>query len=487
MLGVSDRGPAADAKDERRAITTLRKLIVVAGVACAVLFAVIGLVFQFELYGDGALFSYAVAVQDSWQFHWHNISNRATVYLFAHWPAEYYAQVTGDARGAVHFYGLLFFSAQFLGLAVTYLLDRTPRHILFTFGCLSTAVLCPLIFAAPSEMWFAHALFWSALAAAHSVSRPWLSLATFVTFLALAFSHEGGVVFIAAILFSIAIRRGEWPRLFYCLAATAVVLAIWIFVRIKLQPDEYTARVLHAAAWNLLNPEIFLDRVLLLLASSAGGFLVLFLAMRRAGVSQAIPISCLIVALILTAYWYFGDHDLHASHRYYLRTIVIIFTPVLGAMAVCVAFQSDLVAVVRRLWSIPRAIFAYFGATAMTAVLFLTIGVHSVETARFADAWEDHLTLFRKLISESARSRFVEMDPENPQYEELPWFSTLPYLSVLVAPDFRPARLAIDPRSDYFWISCATATASVKKAGAKGIPARSRELIREYTCRHRRK
>jgi hypothetical protein len=57
---------------------------------------------------------------------------------------------------------------------------------------------------------------------------------------------------------------------------------------------------------------------------------------------------------------------------------------------------------------------------------------------------------------------------------------------VLVAPDFRPARLAIDPRSDYFWISCATATASVKKAKGRGIPVQSREMIRDYTCRNRR-
>jgi hypothetical protein len=78
------------------------------------------------------------------------------------------------------------------------------------------------------------------------------------------------------------------------------------------------------------------------------------------------------------------------------------------------------------------------------------------------------------------------MDPEKPEYEELPWFSTLPYLSVLVAPDFKPARVAIDPKSDYFWISCATATASARKAGPRGIPAQSREMIRVYACRHRR-
>ena len=43
-----------------------------------------------RLYGDGAMFSYSVAVQDAWAFHWHNISGRSTVYLLSLLPAEAY-------------------------------------------------------------------------------------------------------------------------------------------------------------------------------------------------------------------------------------------------------------------------------------------------------------------------------------------------------------------------------------------------------------
>ncbi len=43
---------------------------------------------ELELYGDGAMFSYAVAVQDVWAFHWHNISGRSSVFLLSLLPAE---------------------------------------------------------------------------------------------------------------------------------------------------------------------------------------------------------------------------------------------------------------------------------------------------------------------------------------------------------------------------------------------------------------
>ena len=73
----------------------------VAGVGSAILFIVAGLAFAFQLFGDSALFSYAIAVQDSWAFHWHNISSRSTVYLYAHLPAEIYGSLTGNAWAAI--------------------------------------------------------------------------------------------------------------------------------------------------------------------------------------------------------------------------------------------------------------------------------------------------------------------------------------------------------------------------------------------------
>jgi hypothetical protein len=70
----------------------------------------------------------------------------------------------------------------------------------------------------------------------------------------------------------------------------------------------------------------------------------------------------------------------------------------------------------------------------------------------------------------------------NASLQPLNWFSTVEYLSVIVA-DFRPKRLVIDPAGNYFWLSCETATANVK--ATRAVPAAARDLVRVYSCLHR--
>ena len=56
---------------------------------------------------------------------------------------------------------------------------------------------------------------------------------------------------------------------------------------------------------------------------------------------------------------------------------------------------------------------------------------------------------------------FVSSDRIASTLNRLSWFSTTPYLSVIVA-SFTPNRLVVDPAGNYFWLSCATATANEK-------------------------
>ena len=100
--------------------TPLRSLTVGAGAAWCILFVVVGLGFDLQMYGDGSMFSYAVAVEDAWAFHWHNIAGRLFVYLYAFLPSEAYVALFQDPRGGIFLYGLLFFSAPLLGLIATY-------------------------------------------------------------------------------------------------------------------------------------------------------------------------------------------------------------------------------------------------------------------------------------------------------------------------------------------------------------------------------
>src|SRR5882757_1326044 len=95
---------------------SFRLLIVATGLCWSVAFPVIALFYQLELYGDGAMFSYAVAVRDVWAFHWHNISGRMSVFLLTLWPAETYVGLSGNPGAGIVVYGLLFYLAPLAGL-----------------------------------------------------------------------------------------------------------------------------------------------------------------------------------------------------------------------------------------------------------------------------------------------------------------------------------------------------------------------------------
>jgi hypothetical protein len=64
----------------------------------------------------------------------------------------------------------------------------------------------------------------------------------------------------------------------------------------------------------------------------------------------------------------------------------------------------------------------------------------------------------------------------------LSWFSTTPYLSIILA-GFTPARLVVDPTNNYFWLDCATATMNAD--AVRAVPAEARALVRIYSCQHR--
>ena len=148
-----------------------RYLVVGTGLCWAIAFVPVALAYQLELYGDGAMFSYAVAVRDVWAFHWHNISGRSSVFLFSLWPAEALVRLTGSPWAGILTYGFLFDSAPLIGLILTWVTDRSPGRTFFVYACASTALLCPLVFGFPTEMWLAQAAFWPTLAISHYASK----------------------------------------------------------------------------------------------------------------------------------------------------------------------------------------------------------------------------------------------------------------------------------------------------------------------------
>jgi hypothetical protein len=468
----------------------LRALVIATGLCWSVAFAAIALTYELQLYADGSMFSYAVAVQDVWAFHWHNISGRLSVFLLSLWPAEIYVGLSGNPGAGIVLYGLLFYLAPLAGLIATFAADRSRGRLIFVYACASTALLCPLVFGFPTEMWLAHALFWPALAVSHFAGRTVGGTAiVFLAMLTLAFAHEGALVLAIAIVATLA-PRGWRDALF--LRATAVliaVLAIAAAAKIMLPPDEYFAEVLLRAALHFFDLSIFEVPIVLLLFAVLAGYGVVFQALSQLTPDRAYLYAALIVISALASYWLWFDHSVLASNRYYLRTALVIVTPAFGALAVLSTWPGNRQPAFpfQRLQRAMRAA-QRWDTRPLAAVFIVLTLVHLVETAKFVTSW----TSYRAAVAALATSndsdpglgdpRFVSSERISADLNRLSWFSTTPYLSVLVA-NFAPSRLVVDPAGNYFWLSCATATANSKAISA--TPAAGRELVRIYSCLHR--
>jgi hypothetical protein len=468
----------------------LRLLVIATGLGWSIAFALIGLHYQLELYGDGAMFSYAAAVRDVWAFHWHNVSGRSSVYFLTLLPAETMVEITGRPWVGIVTYGLLFYIAPLIGLVVTYLTDRSAHRSFFLYACCSTALLCPLVFGFPTEMWLAHAIFWPALAISHYAKRTIAGASlVFVSQLLLAFTHEGTLVLLVAIVVTLVPRGFRSFRFKRGIVCLGVILTLAVASKLALPPDDYYAGVLLRAALHFFDLEIFREQIVVLGLAVLVGYAALFLAISTISPDRAWVYALGITLAALTIYWLQFDYSIHASGRYYLRTALVLLTPIFGAVAALSAMNEDEIAfrplaMLRLVLISPSQRTIGLIAGAYAAVTF----IHVVETAKFVRAWTDYRNAITLLATgkESDPSlgnpRFVSSARVSSDLNSLSWFSTIPYLSAILA-DFAPTRLVIDPAGNYFWLSCATATQN--RDAVRAVPVETRELVRIYSCLHR--
>jgi hypothetical protein len=469
---------------------SFRFLIVGTGLCWAVTFLVIALFYQLELYGDGAMFSYAVAVRDVWAFHWHNISGRTSVFLLTLLPAEALVRITGNPWTGIIAYGLLFYISPLMGLALTYATDRSPGRIIFVYACASTALLCPLIFGFPTEMWLAHAIFWPALALSH-YAKP-TSAGTFLVFAAwllLAFTHEGALVLLLAIAATLTPRGLSSTTFVRAAISLTIIVILAAAAKIVLPPDDYYADAFLRAALHFFDLEIFKVGFVLILLTAVVAYGAILIPL-----SIWLPRGACIVALglllgLLSIYWLCFDHSIHASSRYYLRTVLVIATPLLGALAAITAMASEGI-VLNRLARLRHTLIPPpAGTLCALASIFLVVNlIHAIETGKFVASWIDYRDAIAALAMGSKSDpalgdpRFVSTEQISPTLAPLSWFSTIPYLSIILS-NFSPNRLVIDPAGNYFWLSCGTATRN--KDAELAVPVQTRELVRVYSCLHR--
>jgi hypothetical protein len=474
------------------AIRLLLAIAVAAGLSWSILFVLIGVAYELQSYGDGSIFSYSIAVEDAWAFHWHNIPTRIFAYLFSMLPAEGYVHLTRDASGGIALYGLLFFVVQLLGLLATFAADRSKGRITTAYACGSTACLCPLVFGFPTETWMAHALFWPTLALCHYGSRgAGGTAAVFAALLALVFTYDGAIGFAIVIVMTL-LLRGMWNRSFLRAAgAFAAVMLIWATVKASARPDEYVAVVLARAAWHVFDPTILTDHIVLVLFGALAGYAIACAILRQFGSTHAFAYAAVIVATILAANWIRFDHTLHAENRYYMRTVLLVAIPALGVLAAAYASRADgeLISLSGSLSWLLAALTRSVSTRFIAGALVLIVLIHAVETAKFVTAWAHYKDAVRALATGADSDpslgdpNFVSAARIGADLNRLSWFSTTHFLSVLVAPDFKPARLVVDPSANYFWLTCGLARAN--ENAPRAIPVESRRVVRIHACLHR--
>ncbi len=495
MIVHAPPGPSSDRSGAGSVacdVALLRRLVVAAAIAWSTAFIVLWRTFDLHLFADGSIFSYAVAVQDAWAFHWSNISARVVGYLLTFVPAEALIERTGDVPAGIRLYGTLHAAAPLTSLALTYVLDRTVGRVVFVWAGASTALLCPLVLAYPSEMWMTHAAFWPTLAIVlDEAVGPMVLVKRTLGLATLILSHEGGVPLAVAMLATLVLRRPPGPNLRASAFAFAVAMSAWTAMRLAFPPHPYIAEVLVGNAFDFVDPANLATPVMQLLGAALAAFAALFVTLRTRWPQAAATTAALVVVVSLGVYWLAFDATLHATDRYAARTAILLVPPVLGVLAagqVIAASGASLIPLPD-----PRDVRAWLaraGVLRAAAAAFVLIGlVHVVETAKFVTAWRDYLEAVESLATGAATDpglgdpAFVSARRISPDLDRLAWNSTTPFLSALVAPDFRPSRLVVDPRTGYFWLPCEVATANAE--GDRHVPGETRRLIARYSCLHR--
>jgi hypothetical protein len=249
--------------------------------------------------------------------------------------------------------------------------------------------------------------------------------------------------------------------------------------------------VMRQAALHFFDPEILTSYLLVVLYCALIGYGIVFVVLWRWRTTKAHILAASVVAAMLAVYWLWFDRSLHAEQRYYMRTVVLLGTAALGVLAALLALDAEgrLGLPLPPLRRLLDALHGDVMVGAATGAVLVIVLVHAVETAKFVSAWADYRTAVRALATGPASDPalgdpdFVSSSRIGAVLNRLSWFSTTPYLSVLAVPGFAPARLVVDPTSNYFWLTCATATANEK--ADRAIPPESRRLVRVYACLHR--
>ena len=112
-------------------------------------------------------------------------------------------------------------------------------------------------------------------------------------------------------------------------------------MKIIIPPDEYYAEVLLRAALHFFDVKIFRGEHRRAAVRDHGVMVFSSWYFRGPHRTERTSTPRRLSLVLLSTYWFWFDHSIHASSRYYLRTALVIVTPIFGAIAALLAIYED--------------------------------------------------------------------------------------------------------------------------------------------------
>ena len=212
----------------------------------------------------------------------------------------------------------------------------------------------------------------------------------FAISLLLAFTHEGALLLLLTVLATLVPRGLRSTPFRRAIANLIVILMLAVTSKTLFPPDDYYADAFVRAALHFFDLAIFRVEVVVELLAAVIAYAAIFGLISIWLPKRACIYALGILLLLLCIYWGRFDHSVHANSRYYLRTALVVATPLLGVMAALVAMTRegivlDPLAKLQRTLISPRN-----RMCALASILVAVTLIHAVETGKFVTAWSGY-------------------------------------------------------------------------------------------------
>ncbi|HET9394451.1 MAG TPA: hypothetical protein VFO36_00225, partial [Nitrospiraceae bacterium] len=397
------------------------------------------------LHGDGSYFVYAIALGEPWDFKWTEIATRASIYILTVVPSAFVDGVfnlSGDHVAAVN--GFTFYGVQWIQYLIVVMLAWRQFPHLLIFPLLQYALSTGLGFGFPSEILLAPGFLWICLFALIRQPVPWLLLCA--AFAGLCFSHELSIPSALLVLaFSWLKQRHIEPgqrfgsRLFACTAVA--ILAVWLFVKLNGGSRGADSNAIYVFdPRRVLNyPALWLIAITVLAIGAAAR--AKFARHRQPlwAIGFACALATALASLLLDSVQ--GRYDS-------ARTLIAVWMIFLGLSFIFVMERPEK----DRKFPGPAAP----GAHAIKSVTVAILSINLTANVIFLYEWNKAINAFSSVVNTDPGTGRIEivsddklrkiMGPAATNLNDRMGFSwTWPYRSIVVAKDFRPAHVIVDP------------------------------------------